>query len=382
MNEWNFEDYYKRYYLITNCDFVESYFKKIQTQKESDYIEKATYEEKLLKMPLSQDYWIIYNKSKKKKILKISTFKGGKFFEREYCPEKEVKKPKIIISYKREGYKSYKGIVNILSKIKLYSYEEDKKILIKSLTKDKILEICSPNIKIGKVIKNDLRRILSIEAIAFNEYMLFLTKKFIKKDSHFINEFPGEEIELKFENVDELIHKKLYCLFQNKVKNFKTEKNFPFFLYRNLVVGYLSKDTKIILGYKDKPLKVKKIDVAVYDKNNYKIIRRKELKKESSVEVFNKIPEKNILIKRKRVFWIENMKTNRIYHIAIDKEMGKKNSMSQIEIEYAGIISRKKEKDMEAIKKDLIEIAEIIKNRFKKLEVTTRTKGQWLRKTK
>ncbi|MFX0073617.1 MAG: hypothetical protein ACFFAO_21275 [Candidatus Hermodarchaeota archaeon] len=111
-------------------------------------------------------------------------------------------------------------------------------------------------------------------------------------------------------------------------------------------------------------------------------MRRKELKKESSVEVFNNIDKKNVLIKRKRVFWIENMKTKRIYHIAIDKEMGKKKSMSQIEIEYAGIVSRNSEGDIEAIKKDLIDIAEIIKNRFKKLKVTTKTKGQWLRKTK
>ncbi|MFX0073616.1 MAG: hypothetical protein ACFFAO_21270, partial [Candidatus Hermodarchaeota archaeon] len=134
-----------------------------------------------------------------------------------------------VIGYNRESYKICGGRVNILFNIKLYSCQNNKKILIKSLMGDKILEIDSPNTKIERLLKKGVKQILSLDAIAFNEYMLFITKRIIKKNSNFVNEFPGEEIELKFENIDELMPKRLYYLFQNKVNNFQIEKNFPFF---------------------------------------------------------------------------------------------------------------------------------------------------------
>jgi len=279
------------------------------------------------------------------------------------------------------------SVINVLKDIEIYI---PRSCITKRKTK--IHFISSPLFEVEKIghdfnlfIKKFAKMISPSPPLEFfinNIYMNFLGEKSRKKPKL---EIPSIEIETKFisKKDEEKTWEKIYDFInKGELRDFIIERNFPYILYRGLIISYINVTEKINIPIPFVMLRIHKSEPFILRKNSINILLRQETKmpiKYYSIKNFLELP---FIIKRKKVFWIENIKTSRVYHIAVDKEISKKGELTQIEVEYAGKLESHSSKEplknvLDEITKEMFSIAKTLKKRFG-LILTTETKGEWL----
>jgi len=384
LKETPLEDFLKKYYLVKDKAKLLSFLNKIAIKKEILY-EQDTISGDTLKIPFYKDkIYIKLFKYKPKNFNKPTEtflkeiFYGDKVLTKLSRRRFNIRKlvHPLIVLYNREiFYLSDNVSVSFLSDIQFLKKNGHTELISSYLDKG-LLEISKLNRTIKTLLKNVNKSILltiPLHLMVYNELMEYYAKKSSNTPR---NELKGIELETKFSVQNPAVYTDIYKFIKSgSMFPFLIENEFSHVLYRNLVISYLSKDKKVITGGIGKmPIVVVKKDKGSLIEDDYKILIRSEKKTTSE---FLKILHKEQILKRKKVFWIKNQKNNRIYHISLDKEISPRHSLSQIEIEYAGILeSRKVHKDCSAkIANDIAFIASRLNKQFIALKPTTKTKA-------
>jgi hypothetical protein len=206
------------------------------------------------------------------------------------------------------------------------------------------------------------------------------------KPKPIIDELKDLEVEAKFKGISTEDYKRIYTSFK-KGKKFSLEENFPYVFKRYLFVSFLNDTVRYIYpeGGAGGKIRVKFPISGIKKDKRYAILVRKELDMNYFLSI-NEINSEKFL-KGKLMFWVENKNTKRVYHVVLDKELSPSSKyLSQLEIEYVGVLGHKKQKVtnindvLNQIFADISEIADYINNEVVKITSTFKTKYEWFYK--
>lgn len=199
------------------------------------------------------------------------------------------------------------------------------------------------------------------------------------------NEFPGTEFESKLTCLSEQIFSPIKEFFRDTREGFQVCASCPFTIELSAAHAYYRDENgvyKIVVGTRKHPTIIRK-EESVGQRH---ILARAEIKKNISFAEAA-LRHAGTLIgqfrKNKRRFLLECIETGRVYSITLDYCVVRQSRLTQLEIEYYGILA-----DMvsgtpgqrETIEKDITTIARIISSRFPQLIPTSMTKKQWLQR--
>ncbi|MBU2265398.1 hypothetical protein KJ784_04435 [Patescibacteria group bacterium] len=133
---------------------------------------------------------------------------------------------------------------------------------------------------------------------------------------------------------------------KENILGFRIQEKYPYLIQRRLLIKFSvfnDKVYKFIYSGIKNPKVVFKNDKCKINGTPIKgLLKRREIEKVGA------IAKRRLLItdedlrswafKIKKVFWIKNTKTGRLYHIAFDKTYSRNKSLMQMEVEYAGIL--------------------------------------------
>ena len=109
-------------------------------------------------------------------------------------------------------------------------------------------------------------------------------------------------------------------------------------------------------------------------------IEKKEEKNKSPIESLNLNDSVFLssLERIRKIFWVENLATRRLYHISLDYCNTSQDSLYQMEIEYTGTYVKRESVSEQEIVDDIAILTHLIMKRFPELKRTTLSKQEWL----
>jgi len=266
------------------------------------------------------------------------------------------------------------------------SYEHAKikgKLFFSPFDKKKVIAIKRQNKTIKKA-GNFLYEVFPLEILPYSFIDMMILKSL--KPKPIIDELKDLEVEAKFKGISTEDYKRIYTSFK-KGKKFSLEENFPYVFKRYLFVSFLNDTVRYIYpeGGAGGKIRVKFPISGIKKDKRYAILVRKELDMNYFLSI-NEINSEKFL-KGKLMFWVENKNTKRVYHVVLDKELSPSSKyLSQLEIEYVGVLGHKKQKVtnindvLNQIFADISEIADYINNEVVKITSTFKTKYEWFYK--
>ena len=141
---------------------------------------------------------------------------------------------------------------------------------------------------------------------------------------------------------------------------------------------------KIVVGSRDKPRRIRKSSSATVSAPKDSIIERKESKAVLSANEITAQKAGGLIgqfKKNKRRFLLEHEETGRLYAVTLDYCLKGNSRLTQLEIEYYGILKGRELPDAESksvITSEIAEITRLLKGRFPQLIPTSTTKQEWL----
>ena len=348
------------------------------------------------------DYFLVETggliNGKKRKIRYSDKFKNViKLWNKKFITTKSKFRPYLMTQCKREHYipKTGKKLrITIDSEI-TYFYFKNKSIATR-IAKEDFLRIEIKFLKESRLIKS-LKSFLikngALSTISKRTAMYNYHVKYVEKTSKKIpiNEIKGFEFESKFVLNSEKKFYKIRNLFHDGlIKGFRIQKCYPYVLEGGMSVSYF-KDKRnniyriVQFGGFDIIITKKGKDNNVNDNKSF-VLERREIRQRMSYKDFlRNVKLIGFFIRLKKVFWVENIKTNRIYHIAVDHNLSNNNKkLCQLEIEYAGSHNPQKDKVKirEEILQDISYLNDLLARQFQWLKQSNLTKLEWIIRNK
>lgn len=200
------------------------------------------------------------------------------------------------------------------------------------------------------------------------------------------NEFPGTEFESKLTCLSEQIFFPIKDFFHDGRNGFRIYRACPWTIELSASHAYYRDEEgvyKIVVGSREKPHLIRKSSVSGQTQD---VVARVESKTVLSAEdVVSGLTGTLIgqFKKNKRRFLLEHEETGRLYAVTLDYCLSRNSRLTQLEIEYYGILKGRERSNSESrsiIEKDLSEVAQILRGRFPQLIPTRATKQEWLSK--
>lgn len=197
------------------------------------------------------------------------------------------------------------------------------------------------------------------------------------------NEFSDTEFESKLTCLSEQIFSPIKEFFRDTREGFRVFLSCPFTIELSTAHAYYRDENgvyKITVGTRENPRMIRKKEPL----GSTSVLAREEIKKDIS---FAEAATRNtgMLIgqfrKNKRRFLLERVDTGRLYSITLDYCVVNASRLTQLEIEYYGILAEAGSNTLEhrtAIEEDIESIVRLIARRFPQLVPTTITKKHWL----
>lgn len=309
-------------------------------------------------------------------------------------PTAQSLRPYVADIYRRQHYR-VTGCddirITIDTDTSFYYFPTDKKRAL-FLGREKIARV---EIKEGRPPRHVIDRIN--DALAACGAVPMVSKKFsayaLLRDyrySRFLppvkNEFPGTEFESKLTCLSEQIFSPIKEFFRDTREGFQVCASCPFTIELSAAHAYYRDENgvyKIVVGTRKYPTIIRKEESA----GQRHILARAEIKKNISFAEAA-LRHTGTLIgqfrKNKRRFLLERVDSGRLYSITLDYCVVHASRLTQLEIEYYGILADTGSDTPEhraAIEEDIASIVRLIARRFPQLVPTTITKKQWLEKT-
>jgi len=344
-----------------------------------------------LKSGLSED--------KQKTRLEVTLTEATKIINEKYHFPGKPLRPYVAIIYLRRHYLP-KGAENIRltldTNLKYFFFPPNQRKGIEIGREDDFARL---ETKIGKSDEkfNDLMNratkeigispVISKKSVAYRFLHKYLTEKLGKP---FYKELKDCEIEAKLEAASEEIFYQIKNLFRQQVDAFQLPNHFPYTAQSASINRYYKNRDDffkaLFRGNVARIVRKEGLEI-INDKFNLNcILKRKEVKGDL-IPINSKILSSAELLgqlhRRRKAFYLANIKTGRFYHISLDCCTAQSEILYEIEIEYTGrYLENKTDEPQELIEKaiidDIAQITKILLDKFPELKKSQLTKQAWL----
>ncbi|MEK7619145.1 MAG: hypothetical protein AAB416_02805 [Patescibacteria group bacterium] len=311
-------------------------------------------------------------------------------------PTAEPLRPYIADTYDRSHY-AVKGAeqmrITIDTGTTFYFFPpgESKSIL---LDRERIARV---EVKEGKTPPKEIRDRINA-ALAQAHALPEVSKKFrayaLLRDYRYARDLPplskeckDSELEVKFTCLSEQIFFPIKEFFRDSRSSFHVCRACPWTIELSASHSYYRDEQgvyKIVVGSRDKPRRIRKSSSATVSAPKDSIIERKESKAVLSANEITAQKAGGLIgqfKKNKRRFLLEHEETGRLYAVTLDYCLKGNSRLTQLEIEYYGILKGRELPDAESkpvITSEIAEITRLLKGRFPQLIPTSTTKQEWL----
>lgn len=299
--------------------------------------------------------------------------------------------PYFVISYRKksEMYKQNRliilddiqyGLLNHdMTTMEIYKMPEDHLFVhLKGIVKSKL----------GAV--NELIRLGGEFAPSLINISYNAENRFREKSSNDIPHLEISNIEYESKSVCAVdgAHSLMYSYISNGgLPGFEIQQKYSYLLQRRLIIKYCVIEGVVYKfvysGVKKPKIVFKNLGVEPLETSIKGLLKRDEI--EGTEEVMSSMPPITLgninswSCKIKKVFWVKNTRSGRLYHIAFDKFYCGARSLMQMEVEYAGILGASNDRiSEEAILRDISDITSSLRSAFLFLCPTTQRKQEWV----
>ena len=362
-------------------------------------------------LPSSPDYPVLDNsiyfldlksgldQDKQKTRLEVSLEEATKFINKNYHFSEKPLRPYVAVVYWRRHYlpKNTDDIrLTLDTNLRYFFFPPNQKKGIEIGREDDFARL---EIKIGKsdekfntLMSRVIREmgifpVISKKSVAYRFLGKYLAQKFGKP---FYKELKDCEIEAKLETDSEKILPKIKNLFRKKNNDFQLPNHFPYTTqsasinryYKNKVDPFKA----LLRGNVARIVRKEGLEI-INDKFGLScILKRKEIKGNAvpiNSELLTSAELLGELHRRRKAFYLANIKTGRFYHISLDCCSSQSGILYEIEIEYTGrYLENKTDEPQELTEKliidDIAQITKILLDKFPELKPSQLTKQAWL----
>jgi len=247
----------------------------------------------------------------------------------------------------------------------------------------------NPNPEINEFLQEVLKEfpafpLISKKFSAFNFLSSHLKIESRKKKS-FNKDLCGYEIESKLIVESEDVFRYMRDMFEKGIMQFQIPAYFPFTTESASINRYYMRNGdvfKAMLKGNRAKIITKSCDRILSDPENLGCLIKRNEEKGKYAYLWSGLFDNADLIgelrRKRKAFWVDNVETDRFYHITVDLCESQEKDMYQMEVEYTGTYKDPPVTDENEIIRDITDITKIIINKNANVQPSITTKAEWL----